>query len=125
MSPTPKKPLLDPSLAADVARFMAADPRERHSMFLDEPYRLIDLLAFAEHRSQERYQWILDLQSHTYVTCVYCGHRYGPDPGTPTSHADLLKEHIEQCPEHPMSALKWENERLKIQIDDLRKENGC
>jgi hypothetical protein len=27
--------------------------------------------------------------------------------------ADVLKEHIEQCPDHPMSALKRENEELK------------
>ncbi len=58
-------------------------------------------------------QWIADLQSGMYINCVYCGHRYGPDPGTPVAMADVLKAHVEVCPKHPMSALKTENARLK------------
>ena len=27
--------------------------------------------------------WVRDMQAGCYVNCVYCGHRYGPDPGTP------------------------------------------
>jgi len=51
--------------------------------------------------------WVKDLQSGQYVNCVYCGHRYGPNDGkTPVAMADVLKEHIEVCPKHPMSALK-------------------
>lgn len=50
--------------------------------------------------------WVNDLQSRQYVNCVYCGHRYGPSGDTPVSQADVLKEHIENCPEHPMSKLK-------------------
>jgi hypothetical protein len=38
-------------------------------------------------------QWIADLQSGMFINCVYCGHRYGPDPGTPTAMADVLKAH--------------------------------
>lgn len=49
---------------------------------------------------------VSDLQSGLYVNCVYCGHRYGPGETTPVSMADALKAHVEQCPEHPMSALK-------------------
>ena len=52
-------------------------------------------------------QWISDLQSGMYINCVYCGHRYGP------KMADILKEHIEKCPEHPMSHLKAEYDRLR------------
>jgi hypothetical protein len=58
-------------------------------------------------------QWVSDCQSGMYVNCVYCGHRYGPGDEVPSSMADVLKEHIEQCPKHPMSKLKAENERLR------------
>lgn len=57
-------------------------------------------------------QWVDDLQSGMYVNCVYCGHRHGPGETTPVSMADALKEHVEQCPDHPMSDLKTEVERL-------------
>ena len=48
-------------------------------------------------------QWVADLQSHEYTTCVYCGHRYGPSISTPASKAQILKDHIMRCPSHPMS----------------------
>jgi hypothetical protein len=79
-------------------------------------------------------EWIDDLQSGQYVNCVYCGHRYGPafcsecngsgrtddhvngithcsacdgtGEGTPVALADVLKQHVAQCPDHPMSKLK-------------------
>lgn len=60
--------------------------------------------AIAERETLQ--QWVNDLQSGMYVNCVYCGHRYGPSETTPVSMADALKEHIENCPKHPMSALK-------------------
>jgi hypothetical protein len=50
-------------------------------------------------------QWVADLQSGLYVNCVYCGHRYGPSPGTPVAMADVLKDHIAQCAEHPLSTM--------------------
>jgi len=34
------------------------------------------------------------------VTCVYCDHEY-PDQ-TPTSGAQILKDHIKVCEKHPM-----------------------
>ncbi len=52
--------------------------------------------------------WIDDLQSGMYINCVYCGHRYGPSDKTPASKAEMLKQHIEICPDHPMSKLKVE-----------------
>ena len=58
-------------------------------------------------------KWVDDLQSGMWVNCVYCGHRYGPGETTPTSMADALKEHIERCPKHPMSACRAEIERLR------------
>lgn len=57
-------------------------------------------------------QWIDDLQSGMYINCVYCGHRYGPDDEVPASMADVLKEHVEQCPKHPMSKLKKALEKI-------------
>jgi len=66
-------------------------------------------------------QWIADLQSGQYVNCVYCGHRYGPGETTPVTMADALKEHVEQCSKHPMSALKKENEAMKEEIQEYEK----
>jgi len=57
--------------------------------------------------------WINDLQAGMYINCVYCGHRYGPDDKVPASMADVLKEHIEQCPKHPLFEANQEIERLK------------
>jgi len=56
--------------------------------------------------------WVADLQSGMYINCVYCGHRYGPEDEVPASMADVLKQHIEECPEHPMSKLKAKVDRL-------------
>ena len=57
-------------------------------------------------------QWVNDLQSGMHINCVYCGHRYGPCEETPVSMAEVLKEHIEQCPKHPLSAMKQRAEEL-------------
>lgn len=53
-------------------------------------------------------QWVNDLQAGMWINCAYCGHRYGPDDRIPVAMADVLKEHIEVCPKHPMSQLKVE-----------------
>ena len=58
-------------------------------------------------------QWVDDLHSGMFINCVYCGHRYGPREGTPVSMAYVLKEHIEQCPEHPLSHANAELARLR------------
>jgi hypothetical protein len=65
-------------------------------------------------------QWIDDLQSGMYINCVYCGHRYGPNDEVPTTMADALKEHIEQCPKHPMSKLKSERDQLKKELQTYK-----
>ncbi len=78
-------------------------------MLADSANDVDDLIA-----ELERYQkWVNDLQSGMYVNCVYCGHRYGPSDKIPASMAEVLKQHIEQCPKHPMSELKKELERTK------------
>lgn len=71
----------------------------------------------------ERYkQWIKDLQSGMYVNCVYCGHRYGPEDKIPVSMADALKQHIEQCPEHPLTQYK---RALNEVCTDLACDDQC
>ena len=67
--------------------------------------------------------WIADLQSGMYVNCVYCGHRYGPGETTPVSMAAALKAHVEACPEHPMSALKRENNALRALFAEQPRED--
>lgn len=66
-------------------------------------------IAELEEENKRLRQWVKDLQSGMYVNCVYCGHRYGPSDKVPTSMAEVLKEHVEQCPKHPMSELKEKN----------------
>ena len=61
-------------------------------------------------------KWIADLQSGTYITCVYCGHQYGPKDTTPIAMADVLKEHIKQCKHHPMSKLSAKNAGLRFHL---------
>lgn len=66
-----------------------------------------------ESENQQLQQWVNDLQSGMYINCVYCGHRYGNRGVVPESMADILKQHIETCPKHPMSQLKAENADLR------------
>ena len=54
-----------------------------------------------------RQAWVDDLQAGMYINCIYCGHRYGPDTEVTATMADILKEHIEQCPKHPMSEMLY------------------
>jgi hypothetical protein len=76
----------------------------------EETEKLINNLIKETDKQQ---QWINDLQSRMYINCVYCGHRYGPKDEAPSSMADVLKEHIENCSDHPMSKLKKEYEDFK------------
>jgi len=69
-------------------------------------------------RLEKAKSWIKDLHSGMYVNCVYCGHRYGPKENTPVAMADVLKEHIEQCPEHPLSK---ERELRQVAIEYYEK----
>jgi len=69
------------------------------------------VLCLAQELEEAR-GWVKDLHSGMYINCVYCGHRYGPSESTPASMADVLKAHVEQCPKHPMSALRAIAQRL-------------
>ena len=64
---------------------------------------LLDWLVTEIDRLQN---WVNDLQSGMYINCVYCGHRYGPKEDTPSVMADVLREHVEECPKHPLSLFK-------------------
>lgn len=76
------------------------------------------IIGELQEENERLKQWVDDLQSGMYINCVYCGHRYGPEDELPSSMADVLKEHVEQCPEHPMSRLK---DRVKIVINQLNR----
>lgn len=80
---------------------------------------LVDASALAAEIARLK-AWVADLQAGQFVNCVYCGHRYGPSGEVPVSMADVLKEHIQTCPEHPMSALKAEVVRLETENAALR-----
>lgn len=68
--------------------------------------------------------WVQDLLSGCVVNCVYCGHSYGPDPGTPVAMGEVLKAHVEVCPDHPMSKLRKGAERLLVASNDGRDAIG-
>ena len=77
-------------------------------------------------------QWIADLQSGLYINCVYCGHRYGPRETTPPilkeaspPMAEVLKEHIKTCPQHPMSVLRGFLTHLIAAVDGLPHHMDC
>lgn len=92
---------IDESLAeikADLAdrRLIAKEQQDAHVAANLRNTHLQERIATLE-------AWVDDLQSGMWINCVYCGHRYGPQESTPVSMADVLKEHIRQCPQHPLS----------------------
>jgi hypothetical protein len=65
--------------------------------------------------------WVNDLQAGCYVNCVYCGHRYGPSRGpdaVPVAMADVLKDHIATCPEHPLAAANARIAKLEKALEE-------
>lgn len=75
------------------------------------------------HAENKRLQgWVNDLQSGMYINCVYCGHRSVPAEDTPVAMGDVLKEHIEQCSRHPMTAFGHPDRNWPA---DFAHENGC
>ena len=78
-------------------------------------------LTTAQRTIEELRAWVNDLQSGMYINCVYCGHRYGPSDEVPASMADVLKSHVEQCPEHPMSQLRRERDEAREEAEKAKK----
>jgi hypothetical protein len=75
----------------------------------DEMTEHIDEIQRLKQENARLEQWVNDCQSGMYINCVYCGHRYGPhDPENDhlVSMREALHKHIEQCPKHPLSAMK-------------------
>ena len=83
-------------------------------------------VGVAKARVKEMEQWVSDLQSGLYINCVYCGFRYGPGESTPATLPEAgetlagaaLREHIAQCPDHPMS-------KLQARLATLRGAAAC
>ena len=104
----------DPEICVDVQEYadkLKCDletEREKSSGYDARIVRLLEDLAEVRRGLEVKQTWINDLQAGMSINCVYCGHNYGPDNEVPATMADVLKEHIEQCPKHPMSALKDE-----------------
>ena len=89
------------------------EARDWHWAFEDDAKALI-----AEVRRLR--DWVNDLHSGMFINCVYCGHRYGPKDKVPCAMSEVLKQHIEQCPKHPMSALKtWQREAAEAMTSFL------
>jgi len=82
-------------------------PEERREKIMMDTIKSKDAEITSLKEENERLvKWVDDLQSGMYINCVDCGHRYGPKDKVPCTMANALKQHIEQCPKHPMSALK-------------------
>lgn len=97
-------PMNGETMAADLHAAMT-----RLEQTLEDVLYVKDMrIGLLETELGEAKDWVADLLAGTYVNCVYCGHRYGPDDEVPVAMADVLKEHIEQCPKHPLSAAKRE-----------------
>jgi len=77
-----------------------------------------------EKKIKQLKDWISDLQSGMYVNCVYCGHRFKPNPEAFPSQAEVLREHMEKCPEHPLFKAKQTIERLGKEKEWLKNEIG-
>lgn len=104
--------------STSVASFLCPNCREESKK---EIIAGLGLRVEQAEKEVERYKkWVDDLQAGMYVNCVYCGHRYGPADEVSASKADLLTQHIEKCPAHPMSGLKEENERLKAECASVK-----
>lgn len=65
--------------------------------------------------------WVNDLQAGMFINCVYCGHRYGPNDEVPAAMADVLKEHIAKCPQHPMSKLESAVAALRARLERIER----
>ena len=106
-------------MANDLARYVPADG---YVEMEEDPEGAFVRHEDAEAEIKRLQQWVDDLMSGMQVNCVYCGHRYGPATDIPVAMADILKEHIEQCPAHPMSKLKNEMILKQAEVEALGSE---
>jgi hypothetical protein len=101
--------------ATDTTKYLNLDDTQCHA----DRAALLDLLAAKESELATMQAWVNDLQKGMYINCVYCGHRYGPDDKVKATMAEVLKAHIEECPKHPMSALKAELATARGRVERL------
>lgn len=85
-----------------------------------EAYAAHATAALRAERRQLR-QRMNDLHAGMYVNCVYCGYRYGPDKDTPVAMANVLKQHIEVCPQHPLSHMKQRAEQAEQELAQFKR----
>ena len=64
--------------------------------------------------------WINGLPQ-LYVNCVYCGHRFKPNPEVFPSQTDVVREHMEKCSKHPLFQANQKIKELKKVIEELEK----
>lgn len=110
---------------------MTLDPAALRAAYADREWQptredvraLLDALVAADVERKRLQQWVNDLHRGMFINCVYCGHRYGPNDEVPATMADVLKEHVEQCPKHPMSALRAERDTLRAHNEQLLATN--
>ena len=78
----------------------------------------------AEDEIKRLEQWVNDCQAGMYINCVYCGHRYGPEDKVKATMQDVLKEHIEKCPKHPLFEAKLRINKLEEKIKILKRRKS-
>ena len=94
---------------------------EARILEIKELTEVLDALDNAE-------RWVADLQSGMFINCVYCGHRYGPKGTTAATlkesgcktMAEALTQHIENCPSHPLSAMKARVAALETELKEVK-----
>ena len=53
------------------------------------------------------------------MRCIYCGEVVGKDKQNQDVAEEVLKAHIQQCDKHPVQALRTENQRLRVLIQEV------
>jgi hypothetical protein len=109
------------SAIAHAERYLQQDDYLYPVLHRDEIRALVHAAKRADETDRLQ-QWVHDLQSGMYVNCIYCGHRFGPAAKVPATMADALKEHVERCDKHPMSALRARAEQLERELASVTAE---
>lgn len=75
--------------------------------------KIVNKLKEKDKEIERLQSWVNDLQVNSHIICIYCGHRiWKLNNEVFTSMVDVLKEHIEKCPKHPLFEAKQEIEKL-------------
>ena len=86
-----------------------------------------ELLAKLREDNKVLRKWVDDLQSGMFINCVYCGFSYGANTESALPAAEILKQHVENCPKHPMFKLKKKYDALAnlslAGVQRLKEEN--